>query len=50
MACRAVRQRPLNNLQMVLKQNATIFGDAVENCKDAQCGYQRVDKLVVRKD
>ena len=50
MACRAVRQRPLNSFQMVLQQNAAIVGDAVANCKDAQCGYQRVDKLVVRKD
>ena len=49
MACRAVRQRPLNSFQMVLQQNATLFGDAIANCKDAQCGYQRVDKLVITK-
>lgn len=46
MACRAVRQRPLNSFQMVLKQNAAIVGDAVANCKDAQCGYKGVDKLI----
>ena len=45
MACRAVRQRPLNSFQMVLQQNAAIVGDAVANCKDSQCWYEGVDKL-----
>ena len=45
MACRAVRQRPLNSFQMVLQQDAALFGDASEYCKDAQCGYEGVDKL-----
>ena len=36
MACRAAWQRPLNCFQMVLQQNATLFGDAVANlCKRA---------------
>ena len=46
MACRAVRQRPLHCFQMVLQQDATLFGDASEYCKDAQCGYEGVDKLI----
>ena len=48
MACRAAWQGPLNCFQMVFKQNAAIVGDAGEYCKDAQCGYQRVDKLKSR--
>ena len=48
MACRAVRQRPLNSLQMVLQQNAAIVGDAVANSKDSQCGNEGVDKLKPR--
>ena len=48
MACRAVRQRPLNSFQMVFKQDATIVGDAFANCNDSQCGYKRIDKLVTR--
>ena len=44
MACRAVRQRPLNSLQMVLQQNATIVGDAGEYCKGIRCRYQRTNR------
>ena len=46
MACRAVRQRPLNSFQMVLKQNAAIVGDADKDSRDVECGNQRFDKLV----
>ena len=49
MACRAVRQRPLNSLQMVLQQNATLFGDAVANCESTKCKNERVGKLVITK-
>ncbi len=45
MACRAVRQRPLNSFQMVLQQNATLFGDAVANSESTKCGNKRVGKL-----
>ena len=37
MACRVVRQRPLNGFQMVLKQNAAIVRDASEYCKGVRC-------------
>lgn len=47
MACRAVRQRPLNSFQMVLKQDAAIVGDAVANCENTKCRNERVDKLVI---
>lgn len=47
MACRAVRQRPLNSFQMVLQQNATLFGDAVANCENTKCRNEGVDKLVI---
>ena len=49
MACRAVRQRPLNSFQMVLQQNATLFGDAVANCESTKCKNERVGKLVITK-
>ena len=49
MACRAVRQRPLNSFQMVLKQDATIVGDAVANYEDSKCKNERVGKLVITK-
>lgn len=45
MACRAVRQRPLNGFQMVLKQNAAIVGDAVANSESTKCRNKRVGKL-----
>ena len=44
MACRAVRQGPLNSFQMVLKQNAAIVGDAGESCKGVRCRYQRTNR------
>lgn len=44
MACRAVRQGPLNSFQMVLKQNAAIVGDAGEYCKGVRCRYQRTNR------
>ena len=47
MACRAVRQRPLNSFQMVLQQNAPLFGDAVANCENTKCRNEGVDKLVI---
>ena len=37
MACRAVRQRPLNGFQMVLKQDAAIVGDAGKYCESIRC-------------
>ena len=46
MACRAAWQRPLNSLQMVLQQDATIVGDADQDCPNSQCDNQRFDKLV----
>lgn len=46
MACRAVRQRPLNSFQMVLKQNATIVGDADKDSRDFECDNQGFDKLI----
>ena len=46
MACRAVRQRPLNCFQMVLKQDTTIVGDADQDCPNSQCDNQRFDKLI----
>ena len=46
MACRAVRQSPLNCFQMV---NATLFGDAVANCENTKCKNERVGKLVITK-
>lgn len=49
MACRAVRQRPLNSFQMVLQQNATLFGDAVANCENTKCRNKRVGKLIITK-
>lgn len=49
MACRAAWQRPLNCFQMVLQQNATLFGDAVANCEDSKCKNERVGKLVITK-
>ena len=48
MACRAVRQRSLNCFQMVLQQDAAIVGDAVANCEDSKCWYERADKLMTR--
>ena len=45
MACRAAWQRPLNSLQMVLKQDAAIVGDAVANSESTKCGNKRVGKL-----
>ena len=45
MACRAVRQGPLNSFQMVLKQNAAIVGDVDQDCPNSQCDNQRFDKL-----
>ena len=44
MACRAIRQRPLNYFQMVLKQNATIVGDAGKDSKGIRCRYQRTNR------
>ena len=44
MACRAAWQRPINSFQMVLKQDATIVGDAVANCKGIRCRYQRTNR------
>lgn len=34
---------------MVLKQNATIFGDAVANCESTKCENKRVGKLIITK-
>ena len=48
MACRAVRQRPINCFQMVLKQDAAIFGDALANCESTKCRNEGVDKLKPR--
>lgn len=48
MACRTIRQRPLNSFQMVLQQNATIVGDADQDSRDSECDNQRTDKLKLR--
>ena len=46
MACRAVRQGPLNSFQMVLKQNAAIVGNADQDSPNSQCDNQRFNKLI----
>lgn len=33
MACRAIRQRPCNDFQMVHQQCATQFGESCRNCQ-----------------
>ena len=46
MACRAVRQRPLYSLQMVLQQDLAIIEDFDKDCPNSQCNNQRFDKLI----
>ena len=47
MACRAVRQGPLNCFQMV---NATLFGDADQDCPNSQRINQRFNILIWQKE
>ena len=50
MACRAAWQRPLNSFQMVLQQNATLFGDADQDCPSPQRINQRFNILIWQKE